>query len=325
MKRKKAREICRAMRKSTVAVIGDIMLDRYIWGSVDRISPEAPVPVVAVEDSNIRLGGAANVACNLVAFDVETRLVGILGRDYSARDVRSIAKDRKISTDFLVSDAERITTEKIRIVAHGQQVVRADFEAEEEVGGRALKKLLASVRRALDGADVVVISDYGKGVICAPLMDMVRDLCTRDGIPIMVDPKEGHFSLYRGAYVVSPNKNEAGRFYNVRIRSEDELERVGRRLLDNLEASAILLTRGEEGMSLFMKGRRSRHFPTSASEVYDVTGAGDTVIAVFAAAISAGATINDSIELANAAAGLVVKELGTVSPDINNLISVFKS
>jgi D-beta-D-heptose 7-phosphate kinase/D-beta-D-heptose 1-phosphate adenosyltransferase len=317
MRKSRVREICRTMRRSRVAVVGDIMLDRYIWGSVDRISPEAPVPVVAVADTTIRPGGAANVAWNLLSLGVRTSLAGVVGRDVSGDEIKRLLRNKGLSTSSILADSRRPTTEKIRIIAHSQQVVRADFELVEPMRDPLLGKLLAAVRRAVAGADAVIVSDYGKGVVAGEVMDLVRTLCARRDIPFLIDPKEGHFSLYRGAFAVTPNKKEAGGFYNRRIRSDEDLAFVGTSLLRDLEASSVLITRGEEGMTLFRTGARPRHFAARASEVYDVTGAGDTVISVLAAGLAAGGSIRESIEIANAAAGIVIRELGTaaVTPD----------
>ncbi len=323
MKKAKVREICRLMKRATVAVVGDVMLDRYIWGQVDRISPEAPVPVVNVEKTNVRLGGAANVAWNIASLGPSVRLVGVVGRDQTGRELRKLLSSRMLMTDFIVTDSRRVTIEKIRVVAHNQQVVRADFESGGEIVDRALSRLRTAVNRAIEGSSAVVVSDYGKGVISSAIMDSVREMADRAGAPILVDPKAGHFSLYRGAYIVTPNKKEAGGFYNVGIGSEEELERVGTSLLSDLEAQALLVTRGEDGMTLFETGKRPRHFPTRASEVYDVTGAGDTVISLLAAALAAGTPIYQSIELANAGAGIVVRELGTAAVTPEELLKDF--
>ncbi len=324
MKKSVAKKVCNSMKRVSVAVVGDVMLDRYIWGQVDRISPEAPVPVVAVESTNVRLGGAANVAWNLFSLGIKANLVGVLGRDYPSKEVKALIGDRGLSTDFLVTDSSRVTTEKIRIIAHNQQVVRADFESNDEIGDRAMRRLLSSIRNAVAGVDAVIVSDYGKGVVSMAVMDAIRKNCARDEIPVLVDPKEGHFELYRGAYAVTPNKKEAGEFYNIKIKTQEQLDKVGTSLLSDLEAEAILITRGEEGMTLFWKGRKPRHFATRASEVYDVTGAGDTVISVLSAAVGAGASIYDAIELANAAAGIVVRELGTAAVTADELLAAFK-
>ncbi len=313
MRRRSVSRICRLIEKSSVAVIGDLMLDRYFWGQVDRISPEAPVPVVNVERTDVRPGGAANVARNLISLGCTPKLAGVLGRDTQAKETRELLAEQNISTELVISDTGRITTEKIRVLAHHQQVVRADFESVMELSGRLLGRLRSAVRKAVEGSEAVVVSDYGKGVVSMPVMDTIREICAEQEIPLLVDPKEGHFELYRHAWCLTPNLMEAGGFYNVRIRTEMELMEVGRSLLRDLDAHAILITRGEEGMTLFEEGKKPKHFPTRASEVYDVTGAGDTVISVLAAGLAAKASIYDSIELANASAGIVVRELGTAT------------
>jgi rfaE bifunctional protein kinase chain/domain len=323
MRKSRVKEIIRGMRRSRVAVVGDIMLDRYIWGQVDRISPEAPVPVVAVADTSVRPGGAANVAWNLAALGVKAALAGIVGKDGSGAELARLIREKGLSTASLVADPQRPTTEKIRIIAHSQQVVRADFESADPVRGAVLVKLLSAVRAAVTGAKAVVVSDYGKGVVAEEVMDLVRAMCASKNVPFLIDPKEGHFSLYRGAYAVTPNRKEAGGFYNRRIRNDADLEFVGASLLRDLEASAVLITRGEDGMTLFQERRRSRHFPARASDVYDVTGAGDTVISVLAAGLAARATLHEAIELANVAAGIVIRELGTAAVKPEELEAAF--
>ena len=319
MRRKRVRETCREMKRARVAVVGDLMLDRYIWGQVERISPEAPVPVVAVAETSVRLGGAANVAWNLASLGVSANLAGVVGKDASGGDLRRMLREKGISTASLVTDPGRPTTEKIRIVAHNQQVVRADIESGAPFAVEAAARLIAAVRRAIAGVRVVIVSDYGKGVVTPAVMDLLR----ARNMPFLIDPKEGHFSLYRGALAVTPNKKEAGGFYNRKIRTDDELELVGTSLVVDLDAAAVLVTRGEEGMTLFEPRKKPRHFPTRASEVYDVTGAGDTVISVLGAGLAAGATLYESIELANAAAGIVIKELGTAAARAEELEEAF--
>jgi len=318
-------EIASGIEKTSVAVIGDLMLDVYYWGLVERISPEAPVPVVRVERTDARVGGAANVAYNLVSLGCRAPLVGVVGTVSAQDRLMDLMGKLGIEKKYLVEDRSRNTTEKIRVVAHNQQVVRADFETDGKIGAEILEKLLEAADEALRNSDAVIISDYGKGVVNENLMDHVRKGCEDAGIPILVDPKEGHFSLYRGAYAVTPNKAEAGGFYGRRIRTEEDLAEVGNSLLSDLDARAILLTRGEDGMTLFQKGRKPENFPTLASEVYDVTGAGDTVISVLAASVAAGATLEEGIELANVAAGIVVRELGTASVTIEEVSAYFDS
>lgn len=318
-------EISKSIGSSSVAVIGDVMLDVYYWGLVDRISPEAPVPVVKVEKTDSRPGGAANVACNLVSLGCEAPLVGLVGAGQRDEELVGFMEGLGIDTGYLLRDGSRSTTEKIRIVAHNQQVVRADFETEGDISGEVLEKILRLSEKAVEGAGAVVISDYGKGMVTAGLMDHVRSICGETGVPILVDPKEGHFSLYRGAFIITPNKKEAGGFYNRRIKSEEDLLNIGGSLIRDLEAHAVLITRGEEGMTLFREDREPADFPTMASEVYDVTGAGDTVISVLAAAIAAGAEIEEGIELANEAAGIVVREIGTAAVTLKELAARFDS
>ncbi len=318
-------EIASGIKEASVAVIGDLMLDVYYWGLVERISPEAPVPVVRVEKTDARVGGAANVAYNLVSLGCRAPLVGVVGAVSAEDRLVNLMEKLGIERKYLVEDRSRKTTEKIRVVAHNQQVVRADFETDGKIGAEVLEKLLVIVDEVLRISDAAIISDYGKGVVNENLMNHVRKRCSDRGVPILVDPKEGHFSLYRGAYAVTPNKAEAGGFYGRRIRTEEDMVEVGESLLGDLEARAILLTRGEEGMTLFRKGHNPEHFPTLASEVYDVTGAGDTVISVLGASVAAGATLEESIELANVAAGIVVRELGTASVTIEEISAYFDS
>ncbi|MDD3641854.1 MAG: D-glycero-beta-D-manno-heptose-7-phosphate kinase [Candidatus Krumholzibacteria bacterium] len=322
MRRRRAAEILKAVKGTPVAVVGDLMLDRYFWGNVERISPEAPVPVVGVASTNVRPGGAANVAWNLMSLGCDVRLVGICGRDHQGRELRRLLGERGIADRFVVADGRRVTTEKIRIIAHNQQVVRADFETNAEVAGPVLGRLRSALGDAVEGCGAVVVSDYGKGVVSMPVMDDLRRLCA-DAAPVLIDPKEGHFDLYRGAWCVTPNLKEAAGFYNTKIRGAADLEWVGRALLRDLGARAVLITRGEEGMTLFEEGRLSHHLPTRAREVYDVTGAGDTVISVLAAAVAAGAGLREAIELANAAAGIVIRELGTAAAKPEEMADAF--
>jgi len=306
---------------ASVAVIGDVMLDRCYWGLVDRISPEAPVPVVSVEEENVRPGGASNVAWNLASLGCRAPLISVLGEDQRGDELTMLIAELGIPTEYLLKDAARVTTEKVRIVAHHQQVVRADFETLDETDGDTLRKMIDNIEAAVSDAGAVIISDYGKGIVSGNLMQQVRRICTEKGIPMLVDPKEGHFSLYSGAYAVTPNTNEAGGFYNRRIRNEEDLHWVGSSLLRDLEAAAILITRGEEGMTLFREGDKPMDFPTRAQEVFDVTGAGDTVISVLAAALAVGAELEDAVELANIAAGIVVRELGTAAVTVKELVA----
>lgn len=304
--------ILETMGGSKVLILGDIMLDEYLFGAVNRISPEAPVPVVEINSTKLLLGGSANVAHNIRSLGDEPILVGTVGDDEAAVKLAQLLKEKHISRDFLVNDESRQTTIKTRIVAHSQQIVRADRESQHELDTDTEQRVLKRFLSVADGIDAVIISDYGKGVITKSLLERVIDDCVARGIFVAVDPKETHFFNYQRVSLITPNHHEAGFAYGQRIHSERDLLEVGNGLLHRLQAKAILITRGPQGMSLFYDGDAT-HIPTFARQVYDVTGAGDTVIATFVAAICAGASMVEAAIISNAAAGYVVGELGTAT------------
>jgi rfaE bifunctional protein kinase chain/domain len=300
-----------SFRGKRVLVIGDVILDRYLWGKATRVSPEAPVLVVDVDKEELRLGGAANVAQNVRALGAVPVLIGVVGSDVAAHSLKRELHTREVDGDTgLVVDESRRTTLKTRIIAHHQQVLRADEESREALGAEAGAEVWARVERALAQADAVLISDYGKGVISPDLLDRLLPELTRRRIPSAVDPKEEHFARYRGVSVITPNLSEASQAWGRKIRSPDDLIEAGFGLRQKLQAEAVLITRGEDGMSLFTSEGHA-HFPTRARQVFDVTGAGDTVVATIAVALAARAPLPEACVLANHAAGLVVAELGT--------------
>jgi len=302
-----------SFRGKRVVVIGDVILDRYLWGRATRVSPEAPVLVVDVDKEELRLGGAANVAQNVRALGAKTVLIGALGDDAAAADLeRLLGANGVDSSSGIVRDRSRRTTLKTRILAHHQQVLRADEESREPLPASVHAELWNRARAALEGADAVLISDYGKGVVTPELLELLLPELERRSIPSAVDPKEEHFLRYRGVSVITPNTAEASEAWGRRFRSEADLVEAGFGLRDRLQAGAVLVTRGEEGMSLFTSEGHT-HFPTRARRVYDVTGAGDTVIATIATALAARATLPEACVLANHAAGLVVAQLGTAA------------
>ena len=296
-----------------VAVLGDAMIDRYLWGRVERISPEAPVPVVEVERESATLGGAGNVAANLAALGATPVLIGVRGDDAAGAELAAALKSRGIATDGLIVDPTRPTTVKTRIVAHAQQVVRADRESRADVAGAPLAALVRVLEQALPSCAALVVSDYGKGVVHPGTLGPALELARRHGFAVCVDPKESHIDAYRGVSVLTPNQHEAGWAQGIRVRDEATLREVGWGLQKRLDAAAVLVTRGAEGMSLFERGGRYTHLPTVAREVYDVTGAGDTVVSVVALALAAGAEYPAACRLANHAAGLVIREVGTAT------------
>ncbi|MCL5965866.1 MAG: D-glycero-beta-D-manno-heptose-7-phosphate kinase [Deltaproteobacteria bacterium] len=302
-------------------VLGDIMLDEYVWGAVRRISPEAPVPVVAVTRDTRALGGAANVAVNIAGLRARVRMAGFVGSDAAGREVVRMLGKLGIGTEGVVADPSLPTTVKTRVIAHSQQVVRVDRERSGPPAGKARDALLRKVLAALPDVDGVVLSDYRKGALSRELVEAVVSRARRLGLFVAVDPKQADFSFYYGCTVITPNKAEAEAALGGRELSNDrDVHEGGRALLRKCGAKAVLITRGEEGMSLVERGRdASFHIPALARQVFDVTGAGDTVIGTVAVGLSAGAPLRDAALLANAAAGVVVGEVGTAPITLDKL------
>jgi D-beta-D-heptose 7-phosphate kinase/D-beta-D-heptose 1-phosphate adenosyltransferase len=296
-----------------VLVVGDLMLDHYIWGSVQRISPEAPVPVVNVLRESVLLGGAGNVFHNIITLGGRGILCGVVGPDEAGRWLSEELKSKGIEAGGIVVEEERPTTKKTRIIAHQQQVVRYDHEKKSEISGKTEKKFIQFINDQIDRIDCMVISDYAKGVITEGLLEAILPLALRRGIPVVVDPKVHHFSLYKKVTVVTPNHLEASQASGVDIEDEATLHQAGKTLLKKLGCQSVLITRGEQGMSLFDKSGEVTHIPTEARQVFDVTGAGDTVVSTLSLAISAGAPLPIAARLANHAAGVVVGRVGTTA------------
>jgi len=310
-----------AARGAPVLVVGDVMLDEFIWGRVSRISPEAPVPVVEMERQSAHLGGAANVAHNLLALGGAPQLLGIVGEDEAARRLREVLASVGLESSGLVSVASRPTIVKTRIVAQHQQVVRVDRESRADVPREAEDELLERLGAAMPGAKTLVLSDYGKGTLTRRLITRAIALARRRRVPVLVDPKLRNFTCYRGATLVTPNQHETEQASGVAIDGDASRELAARRILGQLRCRALLITRGEEGMSLFEAGRRPLHIRAAAREVFDVTGAGDTVIAAMALGAATGASLEESARLANQAAGIVVGKLGTATVRPEELIA----
>jgi len=313
----RAAALLRSMRDRRVFVLGDVMLDEFVWGRVSRISPEAPVPVVQVTGQSFHLGGAGNVAANVRSLGGLAVLAGVVGKDAAGGRVREALAAAGVDSRLVELGRDRPTTVKTRIVAHGQQVVRTDREDATDVPAGAETALVEWLRRELASCGALVVSDYQKGVVTASLLKRVLPLARRRGVPVLVDPKVRHFRLYRGAMVVTPNQVETEQATGLRLDGPAQLRAAGRRVLSLLGCRAALVTRGEHGMSLFERGRPPLHVPTAAREVFDVTGAGDTVIATMALALAAGASLAEAAVLANCAAGVVVGKVGTAqaTPD----------
>lgn len=312
LNRERATTLAASFEGKRILVLGDVMLDEFIWGRVRRISPEAPVPVVEVTKQTLALGGAGNVASNLVAMGATATAVGVIGDDSDADRLRAVFRELGVASDQLITDATRPTTVKTRIVAHNQQVVRADRESRSPVSTVIEERIIESFLAELEFADAVVVSDYGKGLLTAGVLTRVLAAARQRGSMVCVDPKMRSFNDYQPVTVITPNNQEAGEASGIDIEDEPSLVEAGRKLLGALDCRAVLITRGEEGMTLFTNDAVT-HIPTVAREVFDVTGAGDTVIATLALALACGASFEEAAVLANHAAGVVVAKLGTAS------------
>ena len=306
-----------------VLVVGDVMLDQYIWGHVGRISPEAPVPVVEFDRESFMPGGAANVARNTHTLGAQTELLGHVGRDASADQLRALLGEQRIGCAGLLASPARTTSVKTRIIAHQQQIVRVDRETRGAVDERDTGRLLAALERKLPGADAVIVCDYGKGVVTQALLEGVRQLCRTRGVWLSLDPKPVHELSLVGLSLLTPNRREAFELAGVSdgTRNADPLKdpnlmRVADTLLMELSPALLLITLGDLGMLLCQRGQKPFHIPTVAREVFDVSGAGDTVIASFTLAVAAGASPLEAAIFSNHAAGVVVGKVGTatVSP-----------
>lgn len=306
-------KIIERFEKGRILVIGDIMIDRFIWGKVSRISPEAPVPVVLVERETFLLGGAANVVHNIHALGGKVSACGVVGSDEIGRMVLRDLSSRGIRTDGIIVEEGRQTTVKTRIIAHQQQVVRIDRETTEPPNAATSQKLSRFLKDSLEEYDGVVLSDYGKGVLTRELIRRVIRKARGGGKFVLVDPKLKNFFYYKGATVVTPNTSEASAAAGIAIVDFPSLVKAGKGLLRRLQCDFLVITRGEEGMAIFEPQKEPFLVPTVAREVYDVTGAGDTVIATMALALAGGAGAKEAAALANHAAGIVVGKVGTAT------------
>ena len=310
--------------KVKVLVFGDIMLDRYWWGRVDRISPEAPVPVVRVNETTLIAGGAANVAANIAGLGAESFLVGVVGVDKEAAVFPNILAETNISADYLVEIKNRPTTVKTRVIAHSQQIVRIDQETVAELNAEEEIPVWQKIESLLGEVGIIIVSDYSKGVVTETLLTRLITAAKNKNIQILVDPKGKNYLKYKGATLLTPNKKEAAEACKLEENGNKLVELAGEQLISEIETEAILITRGEEGMTLFEKNKEPLHLKALARDVYDVTGAGDTVIATCAVALGTGASLAKAAELANISAGLVVGQIGTTAVKFEELKEAVK-
>ncbi len=317
--------------RQRILVIGDVMLDHFVWGSVGRISPEAPVPVVDFERESFMPGGAANVARNLTSLGVPTDLLGAVGMDHASTQLRGILEAHRIGCDRLLRMSRRMTSVKTRIVAHMQQVVRIDRETREPLDVKATRQLLGKVEDLLPGVAAVIVGDYGKGVVTQPFLDGLKGSCRERGIWLSLDPKPVHDLNLSGLSLITPNRKEAFELADlvddtrhVNPLEDRKLMLVSERLLKELQPALLLITLGEQGMLLCRRDQKPFHIPTIAQEIFDVSGAGDTVIATFTLAIAAGASPVEAAILSNHAAGIVVGKVGTATVSQEELLASFR-
>jgi D-glycero-beta-D-manno-heptose-7-phosphate kinase len=321
--RAERQELLRTIARFTgrrVLVVGDLMLDQYIRGSVSRISPEAPVPVVRVTGESFIPGGAGNVVSNLAALGASVSVVGVVGEDEAGARLLEQFRGKGVDVEGVCVDVDRLTTQKCRVVADRQQAVRYDRETTGPLSHATETRLLSSLAEELSRADAVILSDYGKGVIGPKLLSRAIAGARRRKIPVTVDPKPEHFRRYRGITCVTPNTSEAWAcMHRAPKPGQDALDQLGRDILKTLRSKSVLITRGPDGMSLFEAHGKVTHIPTVAREVFDVSGAGDTVISTFTLALAAGAPLLRAAKLSNHAAGIVVAKLGTATTDQKEL------
>ncbi|MFA5062712.1 MAG: D-glycero-beta-D-manno-heptose-7-phosphate kinase [Candidatus Omnitrophota bacterium] len=336
---KNLKDIIHRLNKARVLVIGDLILDQYIWGKVERISPEAPVPVVWANKRTHVPGGAANVANNIRAFGADVYLAGVIGSDPNAKILLAELKKNKINTKGIFIDPDRYTTVKTRIIAGHQQIVRVDWEHTESLRQETIRKIFSFIKEGIDDFDAIIIEDYGKGVINAQVLEGVILLAQAHKKIVTVDPKEDHFQYYRQVTSITPNRKELeNAVRNLKIKdnknrlklesdklfTDKDVDAAGKQVLEYLELESLLVTLGEQGMKIFEKNGVVTSIPTVAQEVFDVSGAGDTVISTFTLGLCAGASKLEAAHIANHAAGIVVGKIGTATTSREELLERLK-
>lgn len=328
------KELLKNAQRTRVVVIGDVMLDQFIWGNVSRISPEAPVPIVDFERESFMPGGAANVARNLSALTAQAELFGFVGRDEHGKNLQKLLGDQRVDCHGLLPISERPTSVKTRIVAHQQQVVRVDREMRSDADAATTRRLLAGLEPSVFYADAVIVGDYGKGVVTQKLLDELKRICRARGVWLSMDPKPVHHLNLTGLSLITPNRKEAFELAGIIDGSgadrpdnplqDEKLMRVTQKLLQELAPAVLLITLGDHGMLLCQRNQKPFHIPTVAQEVFDVSGAGDTVIASFTLAIAAGASPTEAAIFSNHAAGVVVGKVGTATVTPEELVASFQ-
>lgn len=324
----KLKSIFRKSKGKKIAIIGDVMLDKYVYGTISRISPEAPVPVVDIDKTEYKLGGAANVANNIKALDAEPILIGVIGNDYDSKHYLDVMKSLKLPTIGIIKDTNRPTTAKTRVIAHSQHVLRVDSEVTEDISSSTGKKILEFFIKNIKSFEAVILQDYNKGVLTKELIYELISISKKNCKPVYVDPKFHNFFAYKDVTVFKPNRKETADILAINIDGEESVNQAGRILIDKLNCEYLVLTRGEKGMMLFDKEKNKTvvlNIPTIARKVADVSGAGDTVISTIAVMLAGGTSIVEAVMLANQAAGIVCEEVGIIPIYKQALIDSYKS
>ena len=319
---KRLNELKKGFEGKRIAVIGDMMLDGYFWGDVKRISPEAPVPVLEVEDEFFRFGGAANVAYNILTLGGIPVPVGVIGNDNYGNIFSSLLKEKNIEGSGIIIDNDRPTTTKTRVIANSQHVVRIDKESKAYISNKIESKISSYLESTIDKLDGIILQDYNKGILTPSLISKIITLANKKNIMITVDPKFDNFFEYKNVTVFKPNKKETETVLGIRIKDDKDISSAGKNLLHKLNSEYVLLTLGEEGIAVFEKGDKERRMPTKARKVADVSGAGDTVISTLTIGLAAGANIYEACFLANYAAGIVCGEVGIVPIEKEKLFEI---
>jgi len=320
----KLRTIVSDFADKKILVIGDLILDEFIWGKVSRISPEAPVPVVWAKNESFMPGGASNVANNINSMGGKAYMVGVVGNDERAAILRGELEHRGVNVEGIFGDQQRPTILKTRVIAHQQQVVRIDREKIDPIRDSIIRKLTSYIEDVIGDMDGIIVEDYGKGLITAKLLDKIIPLAKRKRKIIAVDPKVEHFSYYKGVTVLTPNDAEASRAVGFEIKDKASLKKAGAELLKKLKLKVLLITLGEEGMVVFEEGKAAKKIPTMAQEVFDVSGAGDTVVSSYILSLISGASPFQAAHIANCAAGIVVGKMGIAVVSQDEVIQKIK-
>lgn len=324
----KLKSIFKRSKGRKIAIIGDVMLDKYVYGTISRISPEAPVPVVDIDKTEFRLGGAANVANNIKALEAEPVLIGVIGNDYDSKHYLDVMRALGLSTVGIIKDNSRPTTAKTRVIAHSQHVLRVDSEIKDDINSSTGKKIIDYLNRNVRSFAAVILQDYNKGVLTSEMISKIISIAKKYNKPVYVDPKFHNFFEYRDVTVFKPNRKETADILAMKIDGEESVKEAGRKLIDKLNCEYLVLTRGEKGMMLFDKEKNKTvilNIPTKARKVADVSGAGDTVISTIAVMLAGGANIIEAVMLANQAAGIVCEEVGIIPITKKALLDSYKN